>query len=82
MAEKQTVQLPDGTTAEAISLPFEVVAEPWHEYAMADGGRIRTRPIATRIFKVLDDEGKHRFNPDGTPVFYVMSTIGAVVYEP
>lgn len=82
MAEKQTVQMPDGSMAEGISLPFEVVNEAWHEYALADGGRVRTRSIAVRIMKMIDSSGEQRHNPDGSLMFMVQTAIASVVHEP
>ena len=39
-----------GTIRDVIEVPFEIVKEPWAEYEMLDGGRLRVRHILQRLF--------------------------------
>jgi hypothetical protein len=46
---------------------FRPITEPWGEYELLDGGKVRVRATALKIYRVLDDDGKPRVLPDGQP---------------
>lgn len=68
-----------GVMRDVIEVPFEIVKEPWAEYEMLDGGRLRVRHILQRLFVVVDDDGKPAMNDDGDPLVLVRAMPVAVV---
>ena len=56
---------PDGQLAETIGENMDIIEskEPWAEYVLEDGTKIRTKQTVVNIVK-LDQK-----NPDGTPVY-------------
>jgi len=70
MAERRRKLLgPDGTTVDAIELPFQTGAEHWNEYLLHDGSVVRLKTVVTEIFKI---EGK--FDAEGNPQYVLKST--------
>jgi hypothetical protein len=67
----------DGKPAEAEQLDFDTVKEPWAEYALEDGTRLRFRATANKIWRVVD-----RFSPTGEPMYVVNSTTVVVADVP
>ena len=71
MAGKMKTMVPDatGNMREAIGEIMDVIEskEPWSEYLLEDGNRIRTKQAIVNILK-LD-----QMNPDGTPVYVMQS---------
>ncbi|MCY3886666.1 MAG: hypothetical protein OXG19_03045 [Chloroflexi bacterium] len=57
MAEVVTINI-DGQNKPAVELTFEIIKEDWCEYELADGGRIRLRSTATKIYGLIDGEDK------------------------
>lgn len=53
-------------------IDFEIKREEWNEYTLLDGGRVRVKTIVTNIYRLLDDHGKPKTNPDGSPAFMVL----------
>ncbi len=80
MANYKVVKVPVGNGIElsAIELDFEPVKEAWSEYKLSDGGKVRIRATAMKIFRVLDAEGKPAYQPDGQP-FMIVTQSGQVV---
>lgn len=66
MANIEDVQA-GGEVLKGIELDFEIVKEQWDEYTLLDGGTIRMKTFATRIFRVVNDDGVPQFGPDGKP---------------
>jgi hypothetical protein len=64
MAEVREMEA-DGTTVKVIEIRFEIRREDWSEYAFADGGGLRFRPIIRRLWQVVDDDGTPVYLPDG-----------------
>jgi hypothetical protein len=56
-----------GKEFDAIERDFEVTSEQWNEYKLLDGGSIRLKTTITRIYVLVDDQGKVIYNPDGEP---------------
>jgi hypothetical protein len=54
---------------------FEAVNEGWSEYRVADGGIIRTRGTALRVYRVVGPDKKPAFTPDGQPDYVVTQTM-------
>ncbi|GEM_PF-2640916 len=61
------ITLPDGRIAHLVEVDFDVVAETWNEYLLADSLRIRIKNIVTKIFLLVDDEGNSILDADGIP---------------
>jgi hypothetical protein len=68
-----------GTIRDVIEVPFEIVKEPWAEYEMLDGGRLRVRHILQRLFVVCDEEGKPATDEAGDPIVVVRAMPVSVV---
>lgn len=56
---------------DAIELDFEIAKENWNEYKLLDGGIVRLKTTAQKIFRVLDQQGKPARAPDGDPFLVV-----------
>ena len=67
-----------GVELPARELDFEPVKEAWSEYKLEDGGKVRIRATAMKIFRVIDDQGKPAYQPDGQP-FVIVTQSGQVV---
>jgi len=81
MAEKMKVLAPDPTTgklSETIGENMNILElkEPWSEYILEDGNKIRARQAIVNIVK-LDQK-----NPDGTPVYLLQSQPMMLVIPP
>jgi hypothetical protein len=63
-------------------LDFEIIKEPWLEYELADGGRVRVRAIVTGIIQVLEPDGSPAHLPDGQlwMICETNTTIGRVIH--
>lgn len=71
MARTTKVQLPNGEERDALELDFEIGNEQWNEYKLLDGGRIRLKTTALKIFRVLDNDGKPAYASDGEPLMFI-----------
>lgn len=71
MARKTRIQIANGEERDAIELDFEVQKEEWDEYKLLDGGRVRLKTSALKMFRVLDTQGKPDYTPDGDPLIVV-----------
>ena len=72
MAEKMKILAPDPTTgklSEVIGENMDILEskEPWSEYALEDGTKIKAKQAAVNIVK-LDQK-----TPDGNPVYVLQS---------
>ena len=80
MAEKMKVLAPDvtGKLSETIGENMDIVEfkEPWSEYVLGDGTKIRARQAAVNIVKL------EQKNPDGTPVYLLQSQPMMLVIPP
>ena len=65
----------------AIEADFEIVGEHWNEYRLLDGGRIRMKTSALRIFRLVDDQGNPTSNREGDPEFVVRHNTQVVGME-
>ncbi len=62
-----------GQEVQAREMDFSIRSEPWNEYILLDGGRVRVKCVVQRILRVLDEEGNPKSNPDGTPQIVIVS---------
>lgn len=60
---------------------FEIVTEPWNEYRLLDGGRVRVKTTIHKIYRVLDANGKQKISPDGDPEVLVRHNAQIVATE-
>lgn len=70
-----------GTLLDVIEQDFEIQREDWNEYKLLDGGIIRLKTTVQRIFRVLDDQGKPKYAPDGDPEVVVRHNTQVVAIE-
>ena len=54
-----------------IERTFEISAEPWCVYKLLDGGKIRLKTAAMKIYQLTDREGKPQLTPKGEPLYSV-----------
>jgi hypothetical protein len=80
MAERMKILVPDetGKLCETIgeSMDIRDAKEPWSEYVLEDGIKIRARQTVVNIVK-LDKK-----NPDGTPAYLLQSQPMMLVIPP
>lgn len=65
------VQIENGEELDAIELDFEIHKEEWAEYKLLDGGRVRLKTSALKIFRILDVDGNLAYDPNGDPSILV-----------
>ena len=68
----KTIMLPNGKQAKAQEVPFRIAHEEWSEYHLDDGTIVRLRTTATKIMRVLNDDGNPAVTPDGDPLVFVV----------
>jgi hypothetical protein len=81
MAEKMKLLVPDATTGElreTIGDSMEIceAKEPWSEYVLEDGTKIKARQTVVNIVKL------NQKNPDGTHVYLLQSQPAMFVIPP
>ena len=54
---------------------FLIVTEPWSEYVLEDGVKVKIRSTAVRVRRALDEEGKPAFNSNGDPLVAIDSQL-------
>ena len=63
------VELPDGTSANAVNVDFDHVSEPWGEYELEDGTTLKVRTVVQSIQRLPAE-----YNPQGNePIYNVQS---------
>ena len=50
---------------DAIEQQFEVGKEEWNEYKLLDGGTVRIKITAHRIYRIVDSEGNQMYDEVG-----------------
>ena len=78
MAEKMKILVPDltGQMTEAVGENMDIceAKEPWSEYMLEDGSKIKVKQVAINIVKL------EQKNPDGTPNYIIQGqTIISVI---
>lgn len=71
MARKTRIQIANGEECDAVELDFEIHKEEWDEYKLLDGGRVRLKTSALKMFRILDADGNPAYTPDGSPFILV-----------
>jgi hypothetical protein len=77
---RKTIQL-GGQEMEVLELDFNVRSEQWNEYDLLDGGRVRIKTTPLKIARVLDENGKPAYTPEGDPNIIVNHTTHVVCLE-
>jgi len=72
------VPLFGGGEAPGLEVQFEPTREPWCEYKLLDGGSVKIRATAVKIYRVVDAQGKPTYQPDGQPAVVVSNQIQIV----
>jgi len=52
---------------DAIEQQFEIRRENWNEYQLLDGGVVRLKTTAQKIYRILDASGQPAFTAGGDP---------------
>ena len=52
---------------DVIEQQFDIRAENWSEYKLLDGGIVRLKTTAQKIYRVLDTAGQPAFTAEGDP---------------
>jgi len=65
-----------GKEMEVADVPITDMKEPSSEYHLEDGSVLRVRNVATAILRVQD-----QFNPDGTPIYLVLTSPAVTVQK-
>lgn len=71
MVRRTRIQIANGEERDAIELDFEVHKEEWAEYKLLDGGQVRLKTSALKIFRILDVDGNLANDPNGDPFIMV-----------
>ena len=57
----------DGKEIAAKEEPFSVVKEPWSEYVLESGVRVRVKASVAKIGRQIDEQGNYTENQYGDP---------------
>ena len=71
MARRTIIRLENGEQRQAVELDFNVQDEQWNLYPLLDGGHVRLKTTAVKIFRILDADGNPDFTPEGEPLVRV-----------
>lgn len=52
---------------DAIEQQFEIRGENWNVYQLLDGGAVRLKTTAQKIYRILDAAGQPAFTAEGDP---------------
>jgi len=66
---------------DAIEQTFEIAAEDWNEYRLADGGIVRVKTSVQKIYRLLDANGNPAMTPDGDPSVLVRHSTQVVASD-
>ncbi len=66
---------------DAIEMQFETGVEHWNEYRLMDGGVVRVRTTAQKIFRIVDSEGNPEVTPEGDPHIMVRHSTQVVASD-
>ena len=68
-------EMPDGSKVKMVEVKWEALNnEPWSEYKLEDGTFVRIKNVVIKAFRILDEDGKPAFSPDGEPQVVLRST--------
>jgi hypothetical protein len=76
--QPELIKLSDGREVWGIEQDYEIAKEDWNDYRLADGGRVRVRISAERIFRIVDKDGKPLFQANGEPEVVVRHNVQIV----
>lgn len=66
---RQKITLPGQTSPKDAELvEVEESREGWSEYKLADGAKLRLKPVVMEVWRILDE-----FDPEGNPQYFVKS---------
>ena len=54
-----------GQDLKVIERDFSIAKEEWNEYKLLDGGTVRIKTSALKIFQVVDDQGRSQYTTHG-----------------
>ncbi len=80
MAKVVKIQVGDNEQ-DAIEQTFEIATENWNEYRLADGGIVRVKTTAQKIYRLLDANGNPAMAPDGDPAVLVKHSTQVVASD-
>ena len=63
----------------AIERDFEVSKEEWNVYKLLDGGTVRIKTSAMKIFQVVDEDGSPQYTSEGDLLMVVRHKSDIVV---
>lgn len=68
----------DGKPARGYEVDFDVEKEPWSEYMLADGTRVRVKNTVIKMFLLVDENEQPEVNEIGEPKILVQGSITVV----
>jgi hypothetical protein len=72
MPKQGVIQVPvGGVMIPCIEVEFEPLKEPWAEYLLLDGGKVKLRSTASRMFWQVDENGVPMRNEEGQALIFV-----------
>lgn len=73
---------PDGVTRKVMELSFGAEGgEPWTEYTLSDGTKLRIKTTILKVFRVIDSAGNPDYTAEGDPNILVRSKNELVASE-
>ena len=81
MRRVTTIRTGDNREVRGVLQDFEIDREDWNSYKLLDGGVVRLKTTVSQIFRLVDDNDKPIYGPDGAPAFLVKHKPDVVAIE-
>jgi hypothetical protein len=68
----------DGKDIRGFEIEFETDKEPWSDYHLIDGTKLRVKHTMLKTFRLVDENNKPSFDENGDPQVYINGSIVVV----
>jgi len=68
MPEKNKIRLPDGSSADGVSVHVNQSSEQWSQYFLEDGSVLKVKLVVTKVSRL-----ENAYDAEGNPVYIFQS---------
>jgi hypothetical protein len=65
----------DGTRLQGYEVEFDSIKEPWSEYQLSDGTKVRVRNTVLKMFRLVDENHEPSLNETGDPDIFLTGNV-------
>lgn len=69
---------PNGQDIRGFEIEFETDKEPWSDYYLIDGTKLRVKHTMLKTFRLVDENNKPSFDENGDPKVFINGSIVVV----